>query len=480
MGEAFLDKNGAGGFKIKGIIEDYYVYAGENISAGSFVEFVNGVAGQTTGTKTVTEDSVDTSIVATDWAGRNVSAVALSDNRVFIAHNNNGTSYYLNAVVCTISGSKITVGTDTQLSTTTNTSYSLATLLLPNGNVFIAHRGDKTNYYLKAMICSVSGTTITKGSDYTVVGSKYHGYMQPSLALLPDGNVFITHGSDNEIPSTYGIVCTVSGRTMSMGTNTLLTDSNYSGRSNSTICLNDGSVFIAYRRSGDYMLSAMVCTVSGTTITVAIDKLLSTGSNSGVKLSTTLLPDGKVFLVHGKGYLDARVITASASSISSGTKLDLTSNNTEEYNVDTICISSNKVLVVYNISKVNALVCTISGTTITAGTDTEIISKETSGYSAMGDIAVKLTNGNVFIAHTTSEDENSVSYPLEGIVIGVNTSTNLPVKTVSYTVSETVNVYETQVRNVTSSNANGITKTSGVGGSSTAHNETVQIYVPDV
>ena len=39
MGLGALEKRSEN-FNINGIIEDYYVYAGENISAGNFVEFV--------------------------------------------------------------------------------------------------------------------------------------------------------------------------------------------------------------------------------------------------------------------------------------------------------------------------------------------------------------------------------------------------------------------------------------------------------
>ena len=47
MGQGAIDYIGVkGGLDINGIIESYYVYAGENISAGDFVEFVNGVAGK--------------------------------------------------------------------------------------------------------------------------------------------------------------------------------------------------------------------------------------------------------------------------------------------------------------------------------------------------------------------------------------------------------------------------------------------------
>ena len=40
MGIAKLYSQSGAGDKINGIIQDYYAYAGENISAGDFVEFV--------------------------------------------------------------------------------------------------------------------------------------------------------------------------------------------------------------------------------------------------------------------------------------------------------------------------------------------------------------------------------------------------------------------------------------------------------
>lgn len=483
MGEAFLDKQSGSKIKIDGLIHDYYVYAGENISAGGFVEFINGVAGQRSEEVTVTktEDSVDTSIVPAQRTGLHVSAVAISDNKIFIAHRDSSTSYYLNAVVCTITGAEITAGADTTLSTASSSSYALSTLLLSNGNVLVIHRSDKTNYYLNAMVCTVSGTTITKGSDYTIGNTKYNGYYKPSATLLTDGKVFVTFGNDDEIPSTYGAVCTISGTSISTGTKVTLSSSSYSGMSNSTIRLNDGSVFIAHRSSGDYYLRAMVCTVSGTSITIANTTNLSTGDNTGVNLSTTLLPNGKVFLVHGKGYLDARVVTASTSSISSGTALDLTSYSDSVRTIDTMCINSSKVLVVIGYPLINGIVCTISGNTITAGTNTEIISEDYCGMAEFGSIAVKLANGNIFIAHTNITDENNVSYPLEGIVIGVDTTNNLPVQTVTYTVTETqtVTTYETQVRN-TLNKPQGVALTDGIGGSATAHGGKVTIKQANV
>ena len=122
MGQGAIDYIGVkGGLDINGLIENYYVYAGEKVSAGDFVEFVNGVASQTTKT------SEDTAINNTDSRPSEViSAVELSENRVFIAHNKDTSNYYLCGVVCTIENEKIIVGTDTQLSTERYTGYQIS------------------------------------------------------------------------------------------------------------------------------------------------------------------------------------------------------------------------------------------------------------------------------------------------------------------------------------------------------------------
>jgi hypothetical protein len=80
--EAKLYGQNKGGMSINGIIKDYYAYAGENISAGDLVEYVNGVAG-----KTDYGESEDTQLSTETYTANVISAVVLDENRVFIAHN---------------------------------------------------------------------------------------------------------------------------------------------------------------------------------------------------------------------------------------------------------------------------------------------------------------------------------------------------------------------------------------------------------
>ena len=119
MAEAKLYGQNKGGMSINGIIQDYYAYAGENISAGDLVEYVNGIARETN-----YGESVDTQLSSETKTGEVISAVTLDENRVFISHSY-GSDYYLYGLVVTVNGNTITCGTDTQLSSTTHSGYSI-------------------------------------------------------------------------------------------------------------------------------------------------------------------------------------------------------------------------------------------------------------------------------------------------------------------------------------------------------------------
>ncbi|MDV3426961.1 MAG: hypothetical protein LIR50_07210, partial [Bacillota bacterium] len=164
---------------VNGIIEQYLA-ENETIDANTFVEFINNM---TTGT--------DTTLISISDAYPNAIAVLIDTDKVFIAHNDgNG---YLNGIVCTISGTTITAGTDTSLSPYGGNSYQYASaVLIDTDKVFIAHRyGD----YLAGIVCTISGTTITAGTDTTLVSSS-NTYQYASTVLIDTNKVFIAHNGN--------------------------------------------------------------------------------------------------------------------------------------------------------------------------------------------------------------------------------------------------------------------------------------------
>ena len=54
--------------------------------------------------------------------------------------------------------------------TVDNAGSAISTCLIPNGNIFIAHSYG-SSYYLYGIVCSINGTTITKGNDMAIENS---------------------------------------------------------------------------------------------------------------------------------------------------------------------------------------------------------------------------------------------------------------------------------------------------------------------
>lgn len=456
MGIAKLySQSGGNGLKINGIIEDYYAYAGENISAGDFVEFVKGIASGTI------ETSVDTAIGEETYAGYNVISVCkLSENKVFIAHGNDSGNSKLYGIVCVIDGATITCGTDTLLSSTSYSGYHISTVALSDNKVFIAH-SQGSDYYLYGMVCTISDTEITVVVDKTIVGVKYTG-LAISTELLPDGNVFIAYDFGN-YHYLHGTVCTISETTVTIGTDTTLNgNNNGAGKVISTSLLENGNVFIAHSRS-DY-LYGMVCTISGTTIAAGTDTQLSSTTYTGRAISLDKITPNKVFISHeNDSDLYGMVCSISYTSISAGTDTHIF-NYTTTTDSSTLTLATDRVLVIgiNNTTdyKMFGVICDISGTTITLNTPKIMNSDSYTGWQT----TPVLLGETIFVAHSHTQNKYYLYAQMFGVV------DNQP--SAQVTIAE----YETQVRKATTSDIYGVAKTSGRGGDSAGHNDKVRIY----
>ena len=467
MAEAKLYGQNKGGMSINGIIKDYYAYARENISAGDLVEYINGVA-----SKIDCGTSVDTQLSTESYTGRTISAVALDNNRVFIAHSYQS-SYYLYGMVVTINGATIVCGTDTVLNNSTDSSAIISTCLLPNGNVFIAYNST-SNYYLYGMVATINGTSITHGESTSISRSRNAGSTISTMAL-DDSRVLIIHSMSSTY-SLYGMVCTINGTTITAGTDTELSSIKYSGLTISICLLPNGNIFIAHSYNTSYYLYGMVISISGTTITAGTDKgIVTNTSNSGRYISAVALDDNRVFIAHSLNsnyHLYGIVCTISGTTISSNVNSDQKISETQYagMKISAELLPNGNVFIAHSYSSsyyLYGVVCRISGTTITVGTDTAIINptSEDGYYTGFEISSLLLNNGTIFVAHNKY---NSPFY-LYAQIFGVDES-NVPTNHIITT------DYETQIRKVTTGQFDGVAKTEGTGGDSTGHNDLVSIW----
>lgn len=393
------------GVNINGIIESYKVAASENISAGDFVSFLNGNV----------EGGTDTAINTSSRTGSTISAVALDDNRVFIAHNY-GTNNYMYGIVVTVSKTAITVGASTTLSTTDgNAGYRISVVKLSSDKVFIAHSYG-ASMYLYGMVCTINDTTITKGTDTQLNSAKQYGYFISAVALS-ENKVFIAGAYNSSSYYLYAIVCTINGTTITKGSITSLSSTTHTGDYINVTALSDSKVFIAHSYSTAEYLYGMVCTISGTTITQGNDTQLSTIVNAGFAISAVALSDNKVFIAHGYGsdiYLYGMICTISGTTITAGTDKKISEIGSAGMAISTVLTGEDAVFIAHSCATNAAydlygVICTINETSIVVGTDTLLVSAGTDVSNYLS--ATLLSDDKVFIAHSYN-----TSYYLYGIV----------------------------------------------------------------
>jgi hypothetical protein len=475
MGEAFLDykKGGASGLDINGIIEDYYVYAGEKVSTGDFVEFINGVAEERNyGT------SVDTAIATTNYYAHKMATCKISENKILVIHGNTnsiGTPLY--GIICTVNGATITKGTDVQLTTDAPDFYSCCPVLLPSGKVFVAY--SQSAGQINGMILSITGQSITVEASAKVISDAYTAE-RVSAVVLPNGDVFISHskkGTPSSARRLAGFVVTIDGATITKGTDTIICSDTVSGTSNSML-LPDGKVFIAHTHSSGYLYGT-ICVVDGITITPGTNTALNSSANSG-EGKPVLLQDGKVFIAYSYStnyYLHGIVCSVSGTTITAGTDVALNDSIGETGSAISLAMLKNgKIFIAHryldNTSGgygrvLYGMIVTVKDAIVTHGTDTPLTSGvRNTGMTLSAEI---LDNGTIFVAHSYDS-----YYHLYAQIWGVDETTNVPTNEIIAL------VYETQVRPATSLPCNGVAKNSGEGGDETAHNEQVSIYVPEL
>lgn len=485
MGQGALNYQGVkGGIKLNDVIEEFkYVYQGKTITAGDFVNYINGVSFQT----------VDTPIVGSSYK---VKAVRLSSSKVFILHSStNSASSTLNGTVCTISNGQITVGTTMQISTEAYSGNEFSAVVMTleseqNQKVFITYKKQYNGgaygngYKLDGIVCQITGTTVVCGTPVTfdAQGSTISGSGYATgncIAKLTTSSVFVvyTHhnlSSSNDYESLYAQVCTVSGVTITLGTaKALTTNTDYVGRYISVAPLSATKVYITHSYSSRCYLYGRVCTISGTTITAGTDTVIqnetsNAESYAGQYSDTVALSSSNVFIAHNLGtssyaYIYGMVCSISGTTITAGTDTELSPSINRSSQANTVVlISSSKVAVffAYKASSssncfLSYAICEISGTSITAGTEVQLSDIACSGRLISG---VMLDTNFMFIAH--AYDSTQELYGQVYLVDGTELISKIE---------------EQQVTLATQPPFDGIALSNGVGGTSTAHNEQVKI-----
>lgn len=408
-----LSGGGGGGGSISvvnGIIEQYKAVSG-TIDANTFVEFVNSEAPGA---------GEDTKLSDTTYGGNMVSAVSLGNNKVLVVHNGDGRfdTSHVYGVVVTISGVAITYGTDTQICQNYLDNYGynrLSAVLVSQNKVFIAHpRKYSNSVALYGIVVTISGDTITVGTDSLLSASQNGGTDVISASLISESKIFIAHNIDNSISNSNsrlaGVVIIVSGTTINIASSDIqLSTTYFAGGGVSATLVDTNTVFVGHNGSTSTSSSGIRCygviaSISSTnTITAGTDtQLMNAGATYHNFYTAVTLTNGNVFLVStGGGNSNARYLVASIASttITVEQAAQLAAYSWGENSAGAVVLPSGvDVFVSHQASDntLSAVVVTIEGSTVTIGNDTTMSSITWSGGANSSPAVV---GNNVFVAH---------------------------------------------------------------------------------
>ena len=400
-----------------------------------------GMSGGAVSVETITQE-VGSSVVYENAATAfNSAAFDSNSNKVVIAYRDGGNSGYGTAVVGTVSGTSISFGTPVVFETS-NCEYISAAFDSSSNKVVIAYQDIGNSNYGTAVVGTVSGTSISFGTP--VVYESATVYFNSATFDSSSGKIVISYRDDGN--SSYGtsIVGTVSGTSISFGTPVVFETANSSNIS-STFDSTSNKVVIAYedRGNSDYG-TAVVGTVSGTSISFGTPVVFENGATAGT--STTFdSTSSKVVIAYtddadsDKG--KAVVGTVSGTSISFGTAVEFESSNVNSLYISASYDSNaNKVVVAYrdgnNSTRATVVIGTVSDTSISFGSEVQI-SSVTSNYistafdSASNKVVVAYTNATSGSLGTANVFQNASTEITRGEVADGNAATVDIVGTVS-------------------------------------------------
>ncbi len=147
-----------------------------------------------------------------------------ANDKIFIAYRDQDNSSYGTGVVCTVSGTTLSVGTPVVFSSNL-TSYTSCCFDSSNNKVFVAYQNSSAQG--EAVVATISGTSVSYGSSGRIDGggSNKGNYIE-AVFDANAGKVFTAY-YDSYNGSAYGTVHTISGTSFSSGSPAMFVGYNY-------------------------------------------------------------------------------------------------------------------------------------------------------------------------------------------------------------------------------------------------------------
>jgi len=214
-----------------------------------------------------------------------ISSTMLDSTHVLVSYRDNGNSSYGTSRIGTISGTSITWGSESVFNTATTTYISSA--MLDSTHVLVSYRDSGNSSYGTSIIGTISGTSIAFGSE-SIFNSAYTSYT--SSVMLDSTHVLVSYKDNGNSDYGTSIVGTISGTSITFPGNEVVFNSGDT-EDISSVMLDSTHVMISYKDIGnsDYGTS-IVGTIDGDVITFGSENVFNSAITeyiSSVMLDST-------------------------------------------------------------------------------------------------------------------------------------------------------------------------------------------------
>jgi sugar lactone lactonase YvrE len=291
-----------------------------------------------------------------------------TNSKVVIVYGDNNDSGYGKAIVGTVSGSTISFGTQVTFAGS-GTVGDLSIVFDPDsGKVVIAFRDNSNSGYGTAIVGTVSGTSISFGSA-AVFSSSSNNYNSAVYDTSND-KVFISFTNPGSSNVGQGVVGTVSGTSISFGSATTFSSASPTYPTSSAFDSSENKVVTAYMDGTNGNSQAIVGTISGTSVSFGSATTFTTAYSAD--FSTAYDANANKILISfedvaNSSYGTAIVGTVSGTSISFGSKAVYEAAN-GSFISSVYDSNAKRVVIVYGEGFIagysSAVNATISGTSV--------------------------------------------------------------------------------------------------------------------
>jgi hypothetical protein len=249
MAESYITrKSGGGGIDINGIVESYKVAAGETISAGDFVEFVNKI----------TETNLYSTYKAVDLEPYYISAYLLNETKILLLYHSYSEQLYIKIGTLDVNNNIINFGNENYVDGNASYIAGSKAVVLSETKIILVYKSSDNKGVARIININGNDIVINTASKFSRNSGSNFQNKPFSLIKLSDTKVLAAY-LDNYNASGEGVAVIISITNDNISSfNYFLFDNNYDNDIPEVLLLNNQKIVICYIKGSENYIGNVI------------------------------------------------------------------------------------------------------------------------------------------------------------------------------------------------------------------------------